>query len=62
MMKTFFHHDQLLRLPKADFSRGAMRQPQKVLERAHCLVQAVTELGFDVQPPADHGMEPRCAQ
>lgn len=60
-MKTFFHPDQLLHHPKTYLSRGAMRQPQEVPQRAERLLQAVSTLGFDVQAPRDHGMEPLLA-
>ncbi|KND61108.1 Acetylpolyamine aminohydrolase [Candidatus Burkholderia verschuerenii] len=57
-MKTFFHPEQLLHHPRAYFSRGQMREPQEVPERAARLVEAARTLDFDVIAPADHGMAP----
>ena len=54
-MKTFFHPEQLLHLPSNYFSRGQMRAPQEVPERATRLVNAVKSLDFDVREPADFG-------
>lgn len=57
-MQVFFHPDQLLHLPRTYLSRGAMREPQEVPERASRLLQAVTDLGFRISRPQDHGLEP----
>lgn len=57
-MLTFFHPDQLLHLPRSYFSRGQMRTPQEVPQRAECLLKAVGELGFPIVAPADFGREP----
>ncbi len=57
-MQAFFHPEQLLHLPRTYLSRGAMRQPQEVPERASRLLQAITDLGFEVNTPPDAGMEP----
>lgn len=57
-MKTFFHPEQLLHHPRTYFSRGQMRVPQEVPQRAVNLLRAVEELGFPVQQPADHGVQP----
>lgn len=57
-MKTFFHPDQLLHHPQTYLSRGQMRKPQEVPERAQAILGAVNALGFDVQQPIDHGMAP----
>jgi len=57
-MQTFFHPDQLLHEPRTYLSRGAMRQPQEVPERARRLLRAVESLGFDIRTPEDHGLEP----
>lgn len=57
-MKTFFHADQLLHQPQTYFSRGKMRTPQEVPERATHLLVAAKQLGFDIQAPADHGVAP----
>lgn len=57
-MKTFFHDDQLLHQPQTYFSRGKMRTPQEVPERATQLLAAANQLGFDIQAPVDHGVAP----
>src|SRR5579872_6291001 len=54
-MKTFFHPEQLLHHPSTYFSRGQMRKPQEVPERAARLVAAVQSMDFDVVEPKDHG-------
>ncbi len=60
-MRSFFHSEQLLHHPRSYYSRGQMRTPQEVPERALNLVKAAQALGFDVQPPADFGMAPLLA-
>lgn len=60
-MKTFFHPNQLLHHPQSYFSRGKMRAPQEVPDRARALVAAAQAIGFAVKVPADHGMEPLAA-
>ena len=57
-MLTFFHPEQLLHHPRTYFSRGQMRTPQEVPERAQRLLQTVSALGFKIQQPTDHGMTP----
>lgn len=57
-MKTFFHPEQLLHHPKTYLSRGRMRKPQEVPDRAVALLQCVNALGFEVKLPIDHGMGP----
>ncbi len=57
-MKTFFHPEQLLHHPQIYLSRGQMRKPQEVPERASAILSGVNALGFDVQQPTDHGMAP----
>jgi len=57
-MDTFFHPEQLLHNPSTYFSRGKMRTPQEVPERATRMVQAVKNLGFAVRQPDDYGMRP----
>ncbi|GHB18431.1 histone deacetylase family protein [Salinicola rhizosphaerae] len=57
-MKTFFHDDQLKHQPQTYFSRGRMRQPQEVRERAEYLLAAARRLGFDIEAPVDHGVGP----
>ncbi|HAV44707.1 MAG: histone deacetylase family protein [Halomonas sp.] len=57
-MKTFFHADQALHHPQTYFSRGKMRTPQEVPERAMHLLAAAKRLGFDIRSPADHGAGP----
>ncbi|MEQ5841582.1 histone deacetylase family protein [Paraburkholderia acidicola] len=60
-MLTFFHPDQLLHHPRSYLSRGQMRSPQEVPERAMRLVAAAQTLGFDVREPADAGAAPLAA-
>lgn len=57
-MKTFFHPEQLLHHPKTYLSRGQMRVPQEVPERAARILEATHKLGFEVSQPIDHGMKP----
>ncbi|WP_153077202.1 histone deacetylase family protein [Paraburkholderia bonniea] len=54
-MQTFFHPEQLLHHPRSYLSRGQMRTPQEVPERAARLVAATQALGFDVRQPDDFG-------
>ncbi len=56
-MKTYFHPEQLLHDPKTYLSRGQMRTPQEVPDRALAILRAVRALGFDVNPPEDFGMQ-----
>ncbi len=60
-MLSFFHPEQLLHFPKSYYSRGQMRTPQEVPQRAQNLLQAVDTLGFAIQEPADFGLEPLLA-
>lgn len=60
-MQTFFHPDQLKHHPRSYLSRGQMRTPQEIPERAIRLVEAAKSLGFDVREPADHGSAPLAA-
>jgi acetoin utilization deacetylase AcuC-like enzyme len=55
-MKTFFHIDQLLHHPRTYLSRGQMRTPQEVPERAVQILRGVENMGFKVCTPEDHGM------
>ncbi len=55
-MKTFFHPDQLLHHPRTYLSRGQMRTPQEVPERAVRILRGVEAVGFEVCTPGDHGM------
>jgi acetoin utilization deacetylase AcuC-like enzyme len=60
-MKTFFHPEQLLHHPRSYYSRGQMRQPQELPERASTILQAVQQMGLAVVQPVDHGMAPLLA-
>ncbi|SQF98553.1 acetylpolyamine aminohydrolase [Paucimonas lemoignei] len=60
-MLSFFHPEQLLHFPKSYYSRGQMRTPQEVPQRAQNLLQAVDTLGFAIEEPADFGLEPLLA-
>lgn len=55
IMLTFFHPAQLKHHPRAYFSRGQMRQPQEIPERAVRLLRAVRAMQFEVCEPADFG-------
>lgn len=57
-MKTFFHPAQLQHHPRTYLSRGQMRVPQEVPERALKLLEAVHALGWPVLEPADAGLAP----
>ena len=57
-MKTFFHPEQLLHHPRSYYSRGQMRTPQEVPERARNLLVAAQTLGFEIQQPSDLGLDP----
>lgn len=56
-MRAFFHKEQLQHHPKSYFSRGKMRSPQEIPQRAERLVQAARDIGLGVHSPADHGLE-----
>jgi acetoin utilization deacetylase AcuC-like enzyme len=60
-MRSFFHPEQLLHHPRSYYSRGQMRTPQEVPERAQRLVQASHSLGFTVEQPVDAGLDPLLA-
>lgn len=60
-MKTYFHPEQLLHHPRTYLSRGQMRAPQEVPERAAGLVAAIRSLAFDVREPTDRGTAPIAA-
>ncbi|MDE1181848.1 histone deacetylase family protein [Paraburkholderia sp.] len=60
-MLTYFHPEQLKHHPRSYLSRGQMRTPQEVPERALRLVEAAKTLGFDVREPADAGTAPLAA-
>ncbi|CAJ8008010.1 acetylpolyamine aminohydrolase [Burkholderia pseudomallei] len=60
-MLTYFHPDQLKHSPLTYLSRGKMRAPHEVPERAVRLLGAVTSLGFDVRAPEDFGAVPLAA-
>ena len=57
-MRCYFHPEQLLHHPRSYYSRGAMRTPQEVPERAQRLLQAAKDLGFDIRQPDDAGLAP----
>lgn len=60
-MLTYFHPLQLKHHPKSYLSRGQMRTPQEVPERASRLVDAARQLDFEVREPADSGTAPLAA-
>lgn len=60
-MRSFFHPEQLLHHPRSYYSRGQMRTPQEVPERAQNLLKAAKALGFAIEQPADFGLDPLLA-
>jgi acetoin utilization deacetylase AcuC-like enzyme len=60
-MQTFFHPDQSLHHPQTYLSRGRMRAPQEIPQRADAILSGVRALGFEVRSPADAGMAPLAA-
>ncbi|MEF9898667.1 MAG: histone deacetylase family protein [Pseudomonas sp.] len=60
-MRCYFHPEQLLHHPRSYYSRGQMRTPQEVPERASHLLQAAKNLGFEVVQPEDAGLQPLLA-
>ncbi|MCY1265344.1 Acetylpolyamine amidohydrolase [compost metagenome] len=60
-MLTFFHPDQLLHVPRSYFSRGQMRTPQELPQRAERLLKAVGAMGFPILVPDDFGRQPLLA-
>ena len=57
-MQTFFSAEQLLHHPRTYFSRGRMRTPQEIPERATAILEGVRAMGFDVAQPRDAGSAP----
>jgi len=57
-MKTFFHPKQKLHHPKSYFSRGQMRVPQEIPERAVQILKGLAQLNLPVTEPADFGIAP----
>src|ERR1700681_2232900 len=55
-MLTYFHPDQLLHYPRTYLSRGRMRSPQEIPERAVRLLATCRSIGFEILEPADFGM------
>ncbi len=60
-MKTFFHPNQMLHHPKTYLSRGQMRVPQEIPERATQILKGLAQLNLPVSEPADYGREPLLA-
>ncbi|MCW2270897.1 histone deacetylase family protein [Pseudomonas sp. JUb96] len=60
-MRCYFHPEQLLHHPRSYYSRGQMRTPQEVPERARHLLQAAKRLGFEIVEPTDGGLQPLLA-
>ncbi|MFP5406600.1 MAG: histone deacetylase family protein [Gammaproteobacteria bacterium] len=56
-MKAFFHPEQLLHHPRTYFSRGQMRVPQEVPERAEKMLRAAKASGLVVCGPEDDGTQ-----
>ncbi|MFA5663615.1 histone deacetylase family protein [Castellaniella sp.] len=57
-MRSFFHEKQLLHTPKTYLSRGQMRTPEEVPQRALELLGALEQMGMSVESPTDHGHAP----
>lgn len=57
-MKTYFHPEQLLHYPQTYLSRGQMRKPQEVPDRATAILRSLHEMGLEVIQPDDLGMGP----
>ncbi|MGH8381793.1 histone deacetylase family protein [Pseudomonas sp.] len=57
-MRCYFHPEQLLHHPRSYYSRGQMRTPQEVPERARHLLLAAQGLGFEIAQPIDAGLQP----
>lgn len=57
-MNTYFHPEQLLHHPQTYYSRGQMRQPQEVPDRARAILQGLAAMGLGAAPAADHGLAP----
>jgi len=57
-VKAFFHSDQLLHHPQSYLSRGQLRAPHEVPDRALRLLEAVKLLGLDLREPNDFGRQP----
>ena len=60
-MKTFFHPKQMLHHPKTYLSRGQMRVPQEIPERATQILKGLAQMNLPVSEPADYGREPLLA-
>lgn len=57
-MRAFFHTEQFRHHPMSFYSRGKMRVPQEVPERAQRLLSAAGKLGMTVEAPQNYGMDP----
>ncbi|MDO9023538.1 histone deacetylase family protein [Zwartia sp.] len=57
-MKSFFHPKQKLHHPQTYLSRGKMRIPQEIPERAEQILKGLAQLNLPVTEPIDHGMAP----
>ena len=60
-MKTFFHPKQMLHHPKTYLSRGQMRVPQEIPERATQILKGLAQMNLPVTEPADYGKVPLLA-
>jgi acetoin utilization deacetylase AcuC-like enzyme len=56
MMQAYFHSDQLLHHPRAYLSRGKMRSPQEIPERAVRLLAACRSMDFKLIEASDFGI------
>jgi acetoin utilization deacetylase AcuC-like enzyme len=55
-MQTYFHPEQLRHEPRTYLSRGKMRSPQEIPQRAIRLAAACRTLGHDLREPLDSDM------
>lgn len=57
-MKAFFHPEQEQHYPRTYFTRGQMRAPQELPERAAHICDGLRSLEIPVLEPGDYGMAP----
>lgn len=60
-MQSFFHPKQMLHHPKTYLSRGQMRVPQEIPDRATQILKGLAQMNLTVSEPADFGMAPLTA-
>ena len=60
-MQSFFHPKQMLHHPQSYLSRGQMRVPQEIPDRATQILKGLAQMNLTVSEPADFGMAPLTA-